>query len=88
MPVSSVTRMWSRYASSLTRQEKKKIRTINDAYQIVHDATDDRLDIEFAAGVPRVDNQSVFVATGVRRIFNHDNLVASINRDLFDCHRD
>jgi hypothetical protein len=54
MPVSSVTRMWSRYASSLTRQDKKKIRTINDAYQIVHDATDDRLDIEFAAGVPRV----------------------------------
>lgn len=54
MPVSSVTSMWSRYSSSLSRSEKKRIRTITDAYQIVHTADTDNLDIEFAAGVPRI----------------------------------
>lgn len=54
MPVSSVTPMWSRYRSSLSRAEKKRTRKISEAWQIVHDATDPKLDIEFALGVPRI----------------------------------
>lgn len=47
-----VTRMWSAYASNLTRSEKKRIRKITEGWQIVHAATDDKLDIESAAGLP------------------------------------
>lgn len=64
MPVQSVTRMWSRFASDLTRQEKKLSRTIRDAYQVVHDVDDSRFDVEQANGIPRIgDNYpgSLFV---------------------------
>lgn len=47
-----VTRMWSAYASNLTRSEKKRIRKITEGWQIVHDTTDSKLDIESAAGLP------------------------------------
>jgi hypothetical protein len=54
MPVSSVTRMWSRFGSTLARADKKLSRTIRDAYQIVHDPDDSRFDIEQANGVPQI----------------------------------
>lgn len=47
-----VTRMWSTYASNLSRAEKKRVRTITEAWQIVHETTDDKLAIESAAGLP------------------------------------
>lgn len=54
MPVDSVTRMWSRFGSSLSRQDKKKARTIRDSYQVVHTADTDPGEIETAAGIPRI----------------------------------
>ena len=54
MPVDSVTRMWSRFGSSLTRQDKKKARTIRDSYQVVHTVDTDPGEIEAAAGIPRI----------------------------------
>lgn len=54
MPVSSVTRMWSRFSTNLSRQEKKLSRTIRDAYQVVHDVDDSRFDVEEANGIPRI----------------------------------
>lgn len=47
-----VTRMWSAYASNLTRSEKKRIRKITEGWQIVHATTDSKLEIEAAAGLP------------------------------------
>ena len=54
MPVVSVNRMWSRFSSSLNRQEKKKARTIRDAYQVVHTADTDPGEVEEASGIPRI----------------------------------
>lgn len=52
-----VTRMWSAYASNLSRSEKKRIRKITEGWQIVHAATDDKLDIESAAGLPLIGEE-------------------------------
>ncbi len=57
MPVSSVNRMWSRYGQSLTRDGKKQVRTIQDAYQVVHDIDDSRFEVERAPGVPRIGDR-------------------------------
>lgn len=52
-----VTRMWSAYASNLSRSEKKRIRKITEGWQIVHASTDDKLDIESAAGLPLIGEE-------------------------------
>lgn len=54
MAVTSVTEMWSRFTSNLSRQEKKKARQIRTTYQVVHTADTDAGEIEAAPGIPRI----------------------------------
>lgn len=54
MPVTSVTEMWSRFSSGLTRQEKKKSRQIKSTYQVVHTVDTDAGEIESAPGIPQI----------------------------------
>lgn len=49
-----VTRMWSAYASNLTRAGEKRVRKITEGWQIVHATSDSKLSIELAAGLPRI----------------------------------
>jgi hypothetical protein len=52
--VVAVNEMWSRFTSGVSRQEKKKSRTIRRAYQVVHGVDTDAGDIESASGIPRI----------------------------------